>query len=48
MKARSLEKKFDDGKDITDSLDLSKAKRPLQKAKKGKRRFPHLDDKVSR
>ena len=40
MKARSLEKKFDDGKDITDSLDLSKAKRPLQKLKRVNVDFP--------
>ncbi len=28
MKAREFDKKFDDGKDISEHLDLSKAKRP--------------------
>jgi hypothetical protein len=29
MKAETFERKFDDGKDITDALDLTKARRPL-------------------
>jgi len=29
MKAKTFERKFDDGKDITDALDLTKARRPL-------------------
>lgn len=34
MKAKSLEKKFDEGKDISPKLDLSKARRPLQEQKR--------------
>lgn len=40
MKAKSLDKKFDEGKDITKNLDLSKAKRPLQKLKRVNVDFP--------
>jgi len=29
MKAKTFERKFDDGKDITDALDLTKARRCL-------------------
>ncbi len=34
MKAKQLEKLFDDGKDITQHLDLSKARRPEQEQKR--------------
>ena len=40
MKARSLDKKFDEGKDITKDLDLSKARRPLQAQKRVNVDFP--------
>lgn len=37
MKAKTLDKKFDDNKsDIVDELDLSTIKRPNQVTKKGK------------
>lgn len=53
MKAKSLDKKFDEGKDITKNLDLSKAKRPLQKLKRVNVDFPtwmidSLDKEASR
>jgi hypothetical protein len=40
MKAKSLEKKFDEGKDISHHLDLSKARRPLQEQKRVNVDFP--------
>ena len=40
MKAKSLDKKFDEGKDITKDLDLSKARRPLQAQKRVNVDFP--------
>jgi len=50
MKAKDLDKKFDNGEDITESLDISKARRPGQARKRvnvgekeGQRRFPDLD-----
>lgn len=30
MKARAFDRKFDEGEDISEALDLSKARRPLQ------------------
>ena len=40
MKAKTFERKFDEGKDITDSLDLTKARRPLQEQKRVNVDFP--------
>jgi len=40
MKAKTFDRKFDDGKDVSDSLDLSKAKRPLQEQKRVNVDFP--------
>jgi hypothetical protein len=40
MKAKSLDKKFDEGKDISKDLDLSKARRPLQAHKRVNVDFP--------
>ena len=40
MKAKKFEQQFDDGVDITASLDLSKAKRVLQEQKRVNVDFP--------
>ena len=40
MKAKRFEKRFEDGVDITASLDLSKAKRVLQEQKRVNVDFP--------
>ena len=40
MKAKTFDRKFDEGKDITDALDLTKAKRPLQEQKRVNVDFP--------
>ena len=40
MKAKKFEQHFDDGIDITDSLDLSKSKRVLQEQKRVNVDFP--------
>ncbi|MDD5319393.1 MAG: CopG family transcriptional regulator [Methylococcales bacterium] len=40
MKAKELDQKFDNGDDILDSLDLSKAKRVMQDQKRGDVDFP--------
>ena len=40
MKAREFDKKFDEGKDISKYLDVSKAKRPKQKQKRVNVDFP--------
>jgi hypothetical protein len=40
MKAKDFEKQFDDGLDISDALDLSKAKRILQTQKRVNVDFP--------
>ena len=40
MKAKQLEKLFDEGKDITQHLDLSKARRPEQGQKRVNVDFP--------
>ena len=53
MKAKKFEKDFDSGKDITDSLDLSKINRPNQKQKRVNVDFPtwmieSLDKEASR
>ncbi len=53
MKAKKFEKDFDNGKDITNSLDLSKINRPNQKQKRVNVDFPtwmieSLDKEASR
>lgn len=40
MKAREFDLKFDEGKDISKHLDLSKAKRPKQEQKRVNVDFP--------
>ncbi len=40
MKAKTFERKFDEGKDITKALDLTKARRPLQEQKRVNVDFP--------
>ncbi len=52
-KAKEFDSDFDSGKDITSSLDLSKAERPLQKQKRVNVDFPtwmieSLDREASR
>ena len=52
MKAKNLDKKFDEGKDITKYLDLSKMRRPKQEQKRVNVDFPvwmiHSLDKEAR
>jgi hypothetical protein len=52
MKAKEIEKKFDEGKDISKYLDISKARRPKQEQKRVNVDFPlwmvHLLDKESK
>ena len=40
MKAKELEKKFDNNEDITKYLDVSKARRPVQEQKRVNVDFP--------
>ena len=40
MKARELDRKFDAGEDITGSLDLKRARRPVQEQKRVNVDFP--------
>ena len=40
MKAKRLDKKFDDGEDITNYLDVSKAHRPAQEQRRVNVDFP--------
>lgn len=40
MKAKTFDRHFDEGKDVTDVLDLSKARRPLQAHKRVNVVFP--------
>jgi hypothetical protein len=40
MKAKTFERKFDEGKDITEALDLTKTRRPLQEQKRVNVDFP--------
>ncbi|MFP4110049.1 MAG: type II toxin-antitoxin system BrnA family antitoxin [Desulfonatronovibrio sp.] len=40
MKAKDLEKKFDEGKNILDQFDLSEARRPNQEQKRVNVDFP--------
>ncbi|MCX6577007.1 MAG: CopG family antitoxin [Candidatus Aminicenantes bacterium] len=52
MKAKEFDKKFDDGKDISKYLDVSKAKRPEQEHKRVNVDFPlwmiHLLDREAK
>jgi hypothetical protein len=53
MKAKSLDRKFDEGKDIVSDLDLSKISRPNQKQRRVNVDFPtwmieSLDREASR
>ena len=52
IKAKEIEKKFDEGEDISRYLDLSKARRPEQEQKRVNVDFPlwmiHLLDKEAR
>lgn len=52
MKAKELDKKFDDGEDISRYLDITKARRPEQEQKRVNVDFPlwmiHLLDKEAR
>jgi hypothetical protein len=53
MKAKSFDKKFDEGKDITDDLDLSRIIRPNQEQRRVNVDFPtwmieSLDREASR
>jgi len=40
MKAKELDRRFDAGEDVTEHLDLSKARRPLQSQKRVNVDFP--------
>ena len=40
MKAKDLDRAFDEGKDVTEFLDLSKARRPKQEQKRVNVDFP--------
>jgi len=40
MKAKTFDRKFDEASNITDSLDLAKAKRPLQEQRRVNVDFP--------
>ena len=40
MKARELDKKFDEGRDISKHLDISKARKPKQEQKRVNVDFP--------
>ena len=40
MKARELDKKFDEGEDITDFLDLNRARRAVQEQRRVNVDFP--------
>ncbi len=52
MKAEAFDKKFDEGEDITEYLDLSKARRPIQEQRRVNVDFPlwmiHQLDKEAR
>ena len=52
MKASEFDKRFDDGKDISKYLDMSKARRPEQEQKRVNVDFPlwmvHLLDKEAK
>lgn len=40
MKAKSFDRKFDEGKDVSQDLDLAKARRPLQRQRRVNVDFP--------
>lgn len=40
MKAKTFDRKFDEGKDVTNALDILKARRPLQAQKRVNVDFP--------
>ena len=40
MKAKNLDRRFDDGQDITEHLDLSRATKPVQEQKRVNVDFP--------
>jgi hypothetical protein len=40
MKAKTFDRKFDEGKDVTKDLDISKARRPLQTQRRVNVDFP--------
>ena len=46
MKAKSLEKIFDEGKDVTPHLVLSKARRPGHEQRRVNVDFPNLDHRI--
>ena len=52
MKAKEFDKRFDEGRDISKHLDVSKAKRPEQEQKRVNVDFPvwmiHMLDKEAR
>jgi hypothetical protein len=52
MKANEFDKRFDEGKDVTPYLDMSKARRPKQEQKRVNVDFPvwmiHLLDKEAK
>ena len=52
MKAREIDRKFDEGKDISKYLDITKARRPAQEQKRVNVDFPiwmiHLLDREAR
>jgi hypothetical protein len=52
MKAKAFDKRFDDGKDISKYLDMSKARKPGQEQKRVNVDFPlwmiHLLDKEAK
>jgi hypothetical protein len=53
MKAKKFDSEFDSGKDVTDVLDIPKARRPLQKQRRVNVDFPDwmiesLDREASR
>ena len=52
MKAKNIDKDFDEGRDISKYLDVEKAKRPVQEQKRVNVDFPvwmiHLLDKEAR
>lgn len=52
MKAKEIEKKFDEGEDISKHLDMSKARRPEQEQKRVNVDFPlwmiHLLDREAK
>jgi len=52
MKANELDKRFDDGRDVSKYLDMSKARRPGQELKRVNVDFPlwmiHLLDKEAK